>query len=245
MEGATQPETALQSVVLQDGGVSRPFFFRAQTSDAGTMQQIFVNADYHLGRLKRWSEIEAFLQGKRSRGGRPLIVDAGANIGAAAVFFSLRYPDASIVAIEPEESNFGLLQRNVEGLNVQCLKAALAASDAPVRLVDPGIGHWGFRTETAQEAEGIPGVTIGMIYEELRGSDLFPFIVKIDIEGGEKDVFEGDTGWVAQTPIIIIELHDWLLPKAGTARSFLRCVSSLERDFIYIGENIFSVDNVL
>ena len=35
-------------------------------------------------------------------GKRPLIVDAGANIGASAAFFAMTYPTAKIVAIEPE-----------------------------------------------------------------------------------------------------------------------------------------------
>lgn len=34
------------------------------------------------------------------------IVDAGANIGLAAVYFTNRFKDATIVSIEPEQSNF-------------------------------------------------------------------------------------------------------------------------------------------
>ena len=72
-----------------------------------------------------------------------------------------------------------------------------------------------------------------------------PFIVKIDIEGGEQDVFSGNTEWVARTPVLIIELHDWLIPKGGTSGPFLKCISALDRDFVYIGEAIFSIANDL
>jgi hypothetical protein len=69
--------------------------------------------------------------------------------------------------------------------------------------------------------------------------------VKIDIEGAEAELFSANTEWVDQTPLIIIELHDWLLSRQGISRNFLRCVSSLDRDFVHIGENIFSVKNDL
>jgi hypothetical protein len=34
------------------------------------------------------------------------IVDAGANIGTSSIFFAKKYPNARVIAIEPEESNF-------------------------------------------------------------------------------------------------------------------------------------------
>lgn len=41
-----------------------------------------------------------------------VIVDIGANIGAASVYFSLLYPNADIYAVEPQRSPFELLTRN-------------------------------------------------------------------------------------------------------------------------------------
>ena len=42
-------------------------------------------------------------------------------------------------------------------------------------------------------------------------SDADPFIVKVDIEGFEADLFSANTQWVGRTPIIITELHNWLI----------------------------------
>jgi tRNA1(Val) A37 N6-methylase TrmN6 len=42
------------------------------------------------------------------------IVDAGANIGMASIFFAQKYPDAKIIAVEAEASNFAMLARNVQ-----------------------------------------------------------------------------------------------------------------------------------
>ena len=71
----------------------------------------------------------------------------------------------------------------------------------------------------------------------------FPFAVKIDIEGAEREVFSANTEWIEHIPVIIVELHDWLLPKKATALPFLRAVSRYDRDFVQVGENAVSIAN--
>jgi hypothetical protein len=56
-------------------------------------------------------------------------------------------------------------------------------------------------------------------------------------------LFAQDTGWIAEFPILIIELHDWLFPKKGTSQNFLKAIAAHDRDFVYVGENIFSLRN--
>jgi FkbM family methyltransferase len=224
---------------------TREFYYRPGTSDEPALTQIFQNQEYSVQRLRRGGEIQQFIDARHNSGRRPLIIDAGANIGASAVFFALTFPAAVIVAIEPEESNFALLRRNVDGLDVRCLQAGLSSSAGHLRVSDPGQGHWGYRTEPAAEEAGVPCVTVSQIYQRECRPDIFPFIVKIDIEGAEADVFDSNTAWLAQTPIVMIELHDWLLPKSGTSRPFLQCIAGQPRDFIMVGENIFSISHSL
>ena len=234
---------SLKTITVKGSNSERLLHYRAETSDGKAIQQIYQNREYAIERLRRAAEIFAFVDVEHRVGLNPLIIDAGANIGASAVYFALAFPDALVVAIEPEEKNFALLRQNTEGLSVHCMQAALASSPGKVKVVDPGEGHWGYRTEAVTEETGIQCVTIPEIFEMARPR--FPFIVKIDIEGGESDVFLKNTAWVAKTPIIIIELHDWLLPKAETSRSFLRCIADEPRDFIIVGENIFSISHSL
>src|SRR5262249_40939790 len=156
--------------------------------------------------------------------------------------FALSFPTALVIAIEPEQENFNLLATNTNGLSVRCLHAALSSESDPVKVLDPGHGSWGFRTEKSDDG-GLPCVTINSLFAEFCGARTFPFIVKINIEGGEKELFERNTDWVKQTGIVIIELHDGILPKQGVARPFLKCVSELDRDFVYSGFNVFSIDN--
>ncbi|MBK6790779.1 MAG: FkbM family methyltransferase [Betaproteobacteria bacterium] len=83
--------------------------------------------------------------------GRPRgIVDAGAHIGLATVYLATRFPQATIVALEPEPSNYRLLCKNVASLkNVVTVNAGLWSRAARVKLVDPGHSTWGFRVVEA------------------------------------------------------------------------------------------------
>jgi FkbM family methyltransferase len=224
-------------------GISHTLNFRPGTTDIDVVRYVFKEQAFSLTRLRRWPEIRAFLEAQHKRGRRPLIVDAGAHIGISAAFFALMFPTALVVAIEPEGSNFGLLSRNTEALNVRCLQAALSCVAQRVRVLDPGEGHWGFRTERTNSEEGLPCVTLNSLYRDFCDSQTFPFLVKINIEGAEEELFRQNTDWVQNTGIIMIELHDKILPRRAVSRPFLKCVSALDRDFVYARFNVFSIDN--
>ena len=66
-------------------------------------------------------------------------------------YFLGNMPDARVVAIEPEAGNFDLLSRNVDGLAVETVNAAVSSAPGRARTVDPGRGHWGYRTTDAAE----------------------------------------------------------------------------------------------
>jgi FkbM family methyltransferase len=235
------------AIELNVNGAARPFHYRPGASDERVIAEVLRNREYDFARLRRGPELNALYNRLVAAGRAPLIVDAGANIGASAMWFAATFPAAHVVALEPEGANFALLAANTAGANVEPLQAALAAHPGHVRLIDPGEGAWGFRT-TAAAGDGtpadIPALTIPDLYAA-RAATHAPFIVKIDIEGGETNVFSAATHWVAQTPVIVIELHDWLLTGQASARPFLSCVSALDRDFVYVGENVFSIDNNL
>jgi FkbM family methyltransferase len=242
----TDAPAQLDRVTVETPNGARQLYCRKDTSDEGVVWSIFGRRDYDLSRLRRFSEIREWIEARHRNGRRALIIDAGANIGASAVFFALTFPTALVIAIEPEPENFALLVKNAQGLNIRCLQAALSAADGHAEIRDPGEGNWGFRAEPTQSAGGgIPCVTIDRIYQETCNETVFPFIVKVDIEGGEQEVFARNTAWVAQTPVLVAELHDWLLPKGQTSLPFLRCVSALDRDFVYLGEDVFSIANTL
>jgi len=219
---------------------SVPFAYREGTSDEPLFQQIFIEEEYSLKRLRVNPEIDALLEQKSAQGLRPLILDLGGNIGAAAVYFSLIYPNSRVVAVEPDPDNFEVLSRNTQGLDCVAVAGAVASEKGFVKVCDPGLGPWGMRTEF--DARGrIEAFTVPELLHRYGGEQFFPFIVKIDIEGAEAELFSKNIDWIDAIPVMIIELHDWLLPGACSSRNFLKAIAGLDRDFVYIGENVFSI----
>jgi len=239
----------LRSVTIKwTSGATRTIHYRPGTSDEGVLHEVFTQAAYDLRRLDRKppqhrrADILSFLEREQARTGkRPLIVDAGANIGATSIFFLSEFPTCRVVAIEPDGANFELMRRNLEGADADCMRAAVASRPGRARIVDPGEGNWGLRTEISDHG-AVACVTMSDILQYYAATH-FPFIAKIDIEGAEADLFSANVEWVERMPIIAVELHDWLIPRAATSRAFLRCVSALDRDFINVGDTTYSIRN--
>jgi FkbM family methyltransferase len=233
----------VETVEIQMPGLpGRSFAHRGTDADRGVLQQVFVAEDYSIGALRRGPELQQRYERMLAAGARPLILDAGANIGASAVYFSLRYPAAHVLALEPAPDNFELLLRNCRGLDVDARRAGIAAASGRATLLDPGLGEWGYRTG-AGEGPAVELCAATALVAAKQAAGYAPFIAKIDIEGGEADLFSADTAWIDAFPLLIIELHDWLLPGQANSRNFLQCIAQCDRDFVHLGENVFSIRN--
>lgn len=232
------------------GGAKRPFFYRKNSTDEQVIKEVLIDQQYDLNRLVRSPELIGFIRRCEAGRARPLIVDAGANIGASVIHFMAQLMPVArpvIVAIEPHAENFQLLAKNVAGLDVRAIQAGVASAPGRMRVIDPGQGHWGYRTESAtieDALDSVPCLTIDAIFDD-HARDLVPFIVKVDIEGAEKALFSANTDWIRRTPLVIVETHDWLFPRQATARPFLSCIAGLDRDFISIGDDLYSIANDL
>lgn len=226
------------------GQPARRLEHRGSHADRGVIDQIFGAQDYSLDRFTRGGEIRDLYVRLTDSGARPLVLDAGANIGASALFFCLTYPRAHVLALEPERANFELLRRNCGGLDVEALCAGIAATAGVASLLDPGLGEWGYRTvREAGARSGVPLYAASDLVSMKTREGFEPFIAKIDIEGGESELFSCATGWVDAFPLLIIELHDQMLPGQANSQNFLKCMAKRDRDFVYSGENVFSFRN--
>lgn len=200
-----------------------PIFLRLKTSDLNTYDKVFLEDDYAFN-LKFAPKV---------------IVDAGANIGFASIYFARRYPDARIYAVEPERSNFELLQRNVQPYrNITPLRGALWNEDTTIDLVDPGFGHWAFQVSPnarrEQVVEKVPAFRVSTLLREHRIESID--LLKVDIEGAEKELFSNAGEWIDKVRSVVIELHDRVKP--GCSESFFSATAGFpleERK----GENIF------
>ena len=236
----------LKQIVLNFGnGESAPFSFREESAgDKGVIQQIFVNRHYDLPKLARFGDIVAQYQNILALGRLPLIIDCGANIGASPIWFARLFPDAEIVAVEPEAHNHEILRLNCEKYpKIKPEQAAISCVDETVYVEDVGAGDWGFRTtiKPGAAATAVPAYSIDSIVRRTPRSELF--LVKIDIEGAEERLFESNCGWIRRTMVIIVELHDWMLPRSANSHNCLKVLCREKRDFVLGGENVFSIRN--
>lgn len=210
---------------IQTKETAHPFYIRGATSDFEVFKQIFLEREYDL-RLKEVPKV---------------IVDCGANIGLAAVYFKNKFPAARIISVEPEQSNFDLLKKNTATYsNVECLKAGIWKRDSFLEVKPgPTKANWDFVVNevTVESANTIKGVSIQGIMNTYNLSEID--LLKIDIEGAEKELFESNyEGWIPKTKVIVIELHDRMKP--GSGQSFFRAISQYDFDFSHKGENIIA-----
>lgn len=211
----------------------------SNANEFATFSQIFLRQDYDTSKLQNNRPMQKYEELLNSNQ-LPLIVDLGGNVGYASIYLRLVYPESRIILLEPSEKNYDLAIRNLEKYDVTSLNSAIGPHNGHVNILDPGLGDNGLRCEIREFGE-IKMLTVNDIL--YNNSDSTPFIVKIDIEGFERELFSGDNSWISEFPILIIELHDFLFPLQSNSSNFLRAISQLDRDFVYIGENVFSVKN--
>lgn len=211
--------------------------------DSITADQVITNDQYDLKFLKRYDELLEKYNRILALNKVPLIIDCGANIGLSAYNFSVTFPDSIVVAIEPEINNYSLIKKNCKSLNnVELLNKAVGSLNGFVNIDNPKSDNNAFRTSRNANSERlIEIITINDILSA--HNELIPFVIKIDIEGFEDDLFSTDTEWVKEFPILIIEPHDWMLPNQANSHNFLRVMAQQKNDFVLNGENIFSILN--
>lgn len=215
--------------------------FRPKTSDRNVIFDIFFREDYSLRSFKRYNDVQQRYNEIIKNGANPLILDAGANIGASSVWFASEYQNSKIVTIEPEYKNYELLKVNTSGLDIVNYNAAIGSEIGYVSISNEfNADPWAYQTKI-NSSGNIAVKTINDIVAIFEQNNCIPFIVKIDIEGFESELFEQNTEWMDKFYVIIIELHDWMLPASGSSKNFLNSISGKRRDFLHKGENIISI----
>jgi FkbM family methyltransferase len=184
---------------VNNAQLKAPVQLRVPSSDVDVYAQIFFRQGYSVQPPKA----------------PRVILDAGANIGLASLYFASQYPDAKIIAIEPEKENFEMLKKNISKYaNIIPVQATLWERDGEIALIDIRRGSSGYITEELGESQDysgkfrhrVPAISVETLLKE-RGLDEID-LFKIDIQGAEKEVFGGAKAWLGKVNGIIIELHE-------------------------------------
>lgn len=209
--------------------ILHPIALRPRTSDLPTFDQVFLGLEYNINftfKIER-------------------IIDAGGNIGLAAIYFANKYPNAKIISIEPEKDNFKMCVKNTKNYNnVNPVQKALSnINGEELYIKDSGLGSWAFTT--VSKREGIPesNKVLTINIDEILNQSNWDIvdIVKIDIEGAEKELFDSNfERWIPRTKCIIIELHDRM--KKGCSKSFFKAISKYNFSCELRGENLILIN---
>ncbi len=180
------PGAGKVSSLVTDRGVT--IYYRRNRGDVQGIREIFIDEIYRL-----------------PVGARPdSLVDLGANIGLATLWFCHEYMITSFVALEPLTENFSLLQRNCQanGLTGSLRQAAVGTSNGTTTF------DTGSESNMGRVGEGSLHVELVDV-AELASTLPFPgSLLKIDVEGMERELFaEIDPAWVRTFSLVSMEMH--------------------------------------
>lgn len=142
-----------------------------------------------------------------------LIIDAGGNVGYAAVYFANRFPGAVIVSVEMDKANAVLFEKNTQDYrNIRLIPKAVWPEVDTVEILNASGASHSFRVGTGTKTENsIETITIPLILQELEAERIN--LLKIDIEGGEKMLFSKATeSWLHKVDVLMMEIHDQYEP---------------------------------
>jgi FkbM family methyltransferase len=208
---------------------------RRNSKDAVIVRQIFRHGDWDFRKFPQSARVWNSYNAMIGAGERPIIIDAGANVGAASLWFAQLFPQASIIAVEPDPSNAEMCRINTRDvINISVVEAAIGASGGTA-ILSNAVGT----SISVQTTRSPTGVRIYSVSELSRGRPLL--IVKIDIEGFESDLFSANTEWLDEARMVMVETHDWMFPGQFRSRSLQRAVADRNFEMLLNGENIFYV----
>jgi FkbM family methyltransferase len=163
-----------------------------------------------------------------------LIVDGGAHIGCASVWFSLKFPNCKIYAIEPDEDNYKLLLSNsLLYPNIIPLKYGLWDKKAFLKVNSSNRENWNYTVSEVDFSEGLNAIGINELITLYNINKID--ILKIDIEGSEIELFR-NPNWLDKVEFIIIELHDWF--RDGCSEAFFNAIGNRKYRKEQIGEKV-------
>lgn len=202
---------------VRNTSIDAVVYVRPGSSDQYVFNQVFLNKEYDL-----------------DIGQPAFIVDAGANIGLATVLFAYRFPNATIVALEPDGDNYRVLKENTKRFpNVVAVQKALWSHRTNLRVENPEAENWEFRVIEDDNGH-IPAVGIGDVMRECGA--LFIDLLKLDIEGAEVEVMRSADQWIDSVGVIVAETHDRFRP--GSSRAVDDAVRGRDVETQQYGENV-------
>lgn len=184
-----RPPGARHPVAMRVGGSSDPLVF----------DQLFIYADLAdmIGRVRD----------------ARVIVDLGANVGYSSIVFLNAFPNAFVLAVEPDPKNAAICARNLApyGDRARLVKSAVWSTSCDLTLVRGLFGdgkEWATQVRPSQPGEIADVEALDMPSLMQMCPQSVVDILKIDIEGAEEILFgQGAEGWLKCVRNLCVEIH--------------------------------------
>jgi FkbM family methyltransferase len=161
------------------------------------------------------------------------IVDLGANIGLASLYFASRFPSARIISVEANPEAVLCLRKTLAGFpNIEVLPVAVSAEAGYVDLwIDNGSSSRLNSSITGRDMYGREDKFRSVRVESRTLDSIIPVrvdLLKVDIEGAEYEVLASPCVRPEHIRSIIVEVHD--LPSKSEAFHLL-CHGLISRGY--------------
>jgi FkbM family methyltransferase len=190
---------ALRRYTLKASGLA--FWIRHGTPDVGVFDEIFVQRVYDLPPDAR----ERLGEEPARR-----ILDLGGHIGLSGLALLEQMPAAEILAFEPDETNYRVLERCIDANRLQDrweLRAAAAAAS------DGELSFAGGLSSGSKAAGDDDEIAFTVPSQDVLPAIAAADVVKMDMEGGEWAVLGDPRFAAAAPPVLVMEYHAHLCPE--------------------------------
>lgn len=138
------------------------------------------------------------------------IIDCGANVGLATIYFKRNFPTAKILSYEADPKIFKVLQQNLISFrfnDIEVVNAAISDKDGSINFLMEG-GHSGMITddEIADNVVSVKAVRLKKILEKLEEVTF----LKMDIEGHEANVIPDIAEELKKVKFLFLEYHSFI-----------------------------------
>lgn len=160
-----------------------------------------------LGTDETMEEMKGFLDIARSKN---ILFDAGANIGLFSLSFCALGPQKKAVAFEPSPQAGQVLEKHINWSNFQdrliLQKTAISNTSGTISFSNESSGYVQILASNLSTGSiSVPVSTIDLECEKLQ---LYPDLLKIDVEGCELEALQGAEKLLrSKKPVIFLEVH--------------------------------------
>jgi FkbM family methyltransferase len=164
------------------------------------------------------------------------IIDGGANIGIASLLFLHQYPEARVLAVEPDPGNFEICSRNLGPYKdrARVVHGAIWSAAGKLTLASRNGEDW-TKCVHAPGTGDVPTVDAFTMTSLI--ADETVDLLKLDVEGAEREIFSANAErWLPSVRNVVIELHG-----GDCEASFFGALSRYQYDLIRSGKNALPV----